>query len=93
MCIRDRGIAKKLYKALDAEGKNANEIASSLKEELESKGKYTEDVKTIIEPVLNQSTSSANQSSAPAEVSFDLDSLKAIESRVVRGIAKNYLML
>ena len=83
-----RGIAKKLYKALDADGKNSNEIASSLKEELEAKGKYTDDVKTIIEPVLNQSASSATQPAAQAEVSFDLDSLKAIESRVVRGIAK-----
>ena len=82
-----RGIAKKLYKSLDAEGKKSKEIATSIKDELESKGKYTDDVKLIIDPVINQSSTPA-QTPAPVEVNFDLDSLKAIESRVVRGIAK-----
>ena len=44
-----RGIAKKLYKALDAEGKDINEISNAIKAELDKKGKYTDDVKSIIE--------------------------------------------
>ena len=44
-----KGIAKKLYKTLDAEGKDINEISNAIKAELESKGKYTDDVKSIIE--------------------------------------------
>ena len=44
-------------------------------------------MKLIIDPVINQSSTPA-QTPAPVEVNFDLDSLKAIESRVVRGIAK-----
>jgi len=92
-----RGIAKKIYKNLDSEGKTLIEIASGIKIGLEEKDKYTDDIKVIIEPILStEATTTSESNDVPSEkevidnagINFDLDGLKSIENRVVRGIAK-----
>lgn len=86
-----RGIAKKIYKKLDSEGKSLAEICMGIKVELESKDKYSDDVSKILQPVLDAQSSPAEpslDSVSGGEINFDLDSLKEIENRVVRGIAK-----
>ena len=86
-----RGIAKKIYKKLDSEGKSSTEICMGIKVELESKDKYSDDVSNILQPVLDAQSSPTEpslDSGSGDEINFDLDSLKEIENRVVRGIAK-----
>ena len=92
-----RGIAKKIYKAQDSEGKDSKEIALAIKLALEEKEKYTEDVKGIIEPVLSldgstetveDNNSNVQEGDSSGEINFNLESLNNIENRVSKGIAK-----
>ena len=92
-----RGIAKKIYKAQDSEGKDSKEIALAIKLALEEKEKYTDDVKVIIEPVLSSNgaaetvadnNSNVQEGDSSGEIDFNLESLNSIENRIAKGIAK-----